>query len=381
MKMEPKIRNNVCLNADPEGCRRMTRQLIAAEEKLPPLKKGPRRVLVIGCSTGYGLSSRIAAAFGGGADTVGVSFERSPKGDSRPGTPGWYNNRTLDEEAHRRGQKSFTFEGDAFSHEMKAQAAQCIAEELGSVDMVIYSLASGIRVDPDTGETYRSVLKPLGQPYTGMTLDVMTGTLSEQTIEPAAAEEAAATEKVMGGEDWQLWIRHLKKEGLLAEGALTLAYSYIGPELTFPLYREGTIGRAKEHLEKTALRIRREMEEVGGDARVSINKALVTRASSVIPAMGPYMAVLFRVMKEKGLHEGCQEQMDRLFREALSGPLPLDKEGRIRMDDWEMRADVQEEVARRLGRLTNENLKELSDGEGFRRDFLQIHGFEVPRES
>jgi len=387
MSIEPKVRNNVCMNADPEGCRRLVRQMIAREKGKAPLQQGPKRVLVIGSSTGYGLSTRITAAFGGGAHTVGVSFEK-PHTEKRPGTPGWYNNRTFEEEARAQGLKAETFEGDAFSLEMKARVIEYVKEELGSLDMVVYSLASGVRTDPFTGETYRSVLKPVGKPYRGITMDVMTGVLAEKEIEPATEEEAAATVKVMGGEDWKLWIQELKNAGVLAEGCFTMSYSYIGPELTYPLYREGTIGRAKAHLENTAEELRTMLSDMGGDARVSINKALVTRASSVIPAMGPYMAVLFAVMKEKGLHEGCEEQIDRLFRDLLDGrwgahpakgSFPVDAEGRLRVDDWEMREDVQAEVARRLADISEEKLKTRDDFQGYRHDFLQIHGFEVEK--
>ncbi len=384
-EIKPKIRNNVCMNADPEGCRAGVRRMIEEERNKRPVEQGPKRVLVIGSSTGYGLASRITAAFGSGADTVGVSFEKAPT-ERRTGTPGWYNNRTVEEEARKAGRKAETFEGDAFSHEMKGRVADYIRREMGTVDMVVYSLASGIRIDPDTGETYRSALKPVGQAYSGWAVDILTAEMTEKAIEPASREEIQATVKVMGGEDWQLWIQRLKEEGLLAPGCLTLAYSYIGPEISYPLYREGTIGLAKEHLEKTASGIREDLKDLGGDARVSINKALVTRASAVIPVMPLYMAVLFQVMKEKGLHEGCSEQIGRLFRERLEGhlpvpagdgELPVDEEGRIRIDDWEMRPDVQEEVSRRMARISDgETLARDSDWEGFRRDFLEIHGFE-----
>ena len=386
--IQPRIRNNICLNVDPDGCRRQVKQMVAREKNQKPVNDGPKRVLVLGCSSGYGLASRITASFGSGASTIGVSFEKAPF-SKRTGTPGWYNNRTFEEEAEKSGILAKTFEGDAFSTEMKDLVVDYIKENLGTVDMVVYSLASGIRVDPVTGETYRSVLKPIGDVYTGMSMDIQNGTLNSRSIEPAEKEEIESTVKVMGGEDWQLWINRLQNEGLLEEGVLTIAYSYIGPDMTFPLYRQGTIGQAKKHMELTTDAIRSDLQKINGDARVSINKAMVTRASSVIPVLSLYMAVLFKVMKEKGIHEGCEEQISRLFRERLDGHLlsaggdgkyEVDSKGRLRIDDLELQDDVQTEVKVRVKEILRTFEVDNTDWKGLRQDFLQIHGFEVPQE-
>jgi enoyl-[acyl-carrier protein] reductase/trans-2-enoyl-CoA reductase (NAD+) len=341
----------------------------------------------VGCSTGYGLSSRAAAAFGYGAATVGVSFEKAGSA-AKPGTPGWYNNLTFDSEAARAGLAAKTLDGDAFSAEVKAQAAAALREAAAAagipprVDLVVYSLASPARKDPKTGITYRSVIKPIGRRYSGLTLDMMTGALTTAAAEPATEEEIAGTVKVMGGEDWELWIEALDREGLLTPQTRTLAYTYIGPELSWGIYRNGTIGRAKQDLERAAAAI-----NGGGKARawVSVNKALVTRASAVIPVIPFYVSTLFKVMKEKGLHEGCAEQIARLYRERLYRPeaagdaarVPVDEEGRIRVDDWETREDVQRETMDRMSRVRAENVLELTDLAGFRRDFLEAHGFDV----
>ncbi len=340
--------------------------------------RGPKRVLVIGASTGYGLASRIVSAFGCKADTVGVAFEREAS-ENRTGTSGWYNTLAFEEFAKQAGRKALSLNGDAFSSEVKEEAAKLVGETLGAVDMVVYSLASPVRTDPVTGITYRSVLKPIGRPFSGRSLDFLTAKITEASFEPATEEEIAATVKVMGGEDWDLWMDTLSRAGLLAEGALTVAYSYIGPELTYAIYREGTIGMAKAHLEQTAETITHKLARIGGRAYVSVNKALVTRASAVIPVVPLYISLLYEVMKEKGLHEGCIEQALRLFREKLfSGtPVPLDAEGRIRMDDWELRQDVQDEVKRRWNHVNEETLFELADVEGYRKEFFQFHGFEV----
>jgi enoyl-[acyl-carrier protein] reductase/trans-2-enoyl-CoA reductase (NAD+) len=384
--IEPKIRGSICMNAHPAGCVQEVRNQIKTVENAHirgdddlPSRGRPKNVLVIGGSTGYGLASRIVSSFGYGASTINVSFEREPS-EKKSGTPGWYNNHAFDREAERRGIYAKSFHGDAFSHRMKADVASLIEERGEKIDLLVYSLASGLRIDPDTGETFKSVLKPVGSAYTTRSLDVMKGTLSEVTMEPASEEEIEATVKVMGGEDWDLWVRALKERGLLSDNFTTLAYSYIGPEVTHPIYRSGTIGRAKEHLEETATRITGELGSTAGGAFVSINKAVVTRASSVIPAVPLYIGLLFSVMKNKGLHEGCIEQMVRLFGSRLytGSEIPTDEEGRIRVDDWEMRDDVQAEVSRRWDEVTEETLGEMADLEGYREDFLRIHGFSVP---
>ena len=370
MIVEPKVRGFICTTAHPEGCREHVRRQIAHVLGNGHMK-GPERVLVIGASTGYGLASRIAAAFGCGAATLGVMFEKEGNG-RRTATPGWYNTKAFEEFAEKDGLYARTLNGDAFSAEMKQQVIQTIREDLGTVEMVIYSLAAPRRTTPD-GVTYQSVLKTTEGVFTNKSLNLRTNEIEEASIEPATEEETEATVKVMGGEDWMDWMKALKEAGVLTEGAVTLAYSYIGPELTYPVYYEGTIGRAKKHLQNTAEKINREIE--GVKAYISVNKALVTQASSAIPVVPLYMAILYHVMKEKGVHEGCVEQMDRLFREKLQDPVQTDEEGRIRMDDYEMREDVQDEVMRLWQLVNTENLEKYADLEGYWEDFYQMFGF------
>ena len=401
MIIKPMIRNNICLNSHPAGCAAVVmRQIEYARTALAggknPKTNGttgtPRLALVVGCSTGYGLASRIAAAFGYGAATIGVSLEK-PASESKPGTPGYYNNIVFDREARRAGLVSISINGDAFSGQVKAQAAEAIrkaAAEAGipaRVDLVIYSLASPVRTDPKTGIMYRSVIKPIGKSFQGKTVDMMSGNITIANAESATDGEIAGTIKVMGGEDWELWIDALAKEGLLSPLARTLAYTYIGPELSWAIYKNGTIGRAKEDLERACREINKKYRDAGtiAGAWVSVNKALVTRASAVIPIIPFYVSCLFRVMKEKGIHEGCIEQMVRLYKDRLyaagagQNPLetPVDSEGRIRIDDWEMREDVQKETSLRMEKATPETLETLADVAGFRHDFLEAHGFDV----
>jgi enoyl-[acyl-carrier protein] reductase / trans-2-enoyl-CoA reductase (NAD+) len=380
MVLKPMVRNNICINAHPVGCARETERQIAyvlSRTDLYRRLKGPKAVLVIGCSTGYGLATRIAAAFGFGAPTVGVSFEKSP-GATSTGTPGWYDNRAFDQAASAAGLRALTLDGDAYSPDMKARVVAA-AGELGlKFDLVVYSLASPVRTDPATGVMHRSVIKPIGGAYRGRNVDIFTGALSNAEIQSATEAEVADTVKVMGGEDWRLWIEALRDEGALAPGATTVAYSYVGPELSWPIYYGGTIGMAKNHLEATAKAL--DAEAAGSlRAYVSINKALVTRSSAVIPVIPLYISILFKVMKERGIHEDCVAQMDRLLRERLysGSPLPLDSEGRIRLDELEMGASVQAEVSARLAKVSPQTLAELADLEGFRQDFLRINGFEV----
>jgi enoyl-[acyl-carrier protein] reductase/trans-2-enoyl-CoA reductase (NAD+) len=379
MVIKPMIRNNICMNAHPVGCAvNVQRQIDYVRSR--GTFDGPKNVVVIGASGGYGLASRIAAAFGAGAATIGVSYESPAKG-SRTGTAGWYQDLAFREAAEEAGLVHRSFIGDAFSHETKDQVISAVKELMGTADLVVYSLASGVRVDPDTGEMYRSALKPIGRRYESITLDGKTGTLKSAAIDPATDDEIEQTVKVMGGEDWNLWIDAFEDAGVLADNAVTLAYSYIGPDLTFPLYRDGTIGRAKEHLEETARTLDRRLQERGGRAWVSVNKALVTRASSVIPAVPLYLAIMYRVMKEHDVHEGTIEQMDRMLRERIysqftdGAAVPVDEAERIRMDDWEMREDIQKIVHEAWNNVNEENLAEHADLEGFQRDFLQIHGF------
>jgi len=350
--------------------------LAAAKDSGKPI---PKTVLVIGCSTGYGLASRITAAFSFGAGTVGVSLEREPS-DKKSGTPGWYDNRAFDAASAKAGLFSATLDADAFADGTRARVVDLAKERGLRFDQVIYSLASPVRVDPATGVMHRSVLKPIGESFTGRTFDVVSGEMGEVTIQPATDEEVAATVKVMGGEDWELWVKALSEAGLLAPGCVTLAYSYIGPEHTSKIYRAGAIGRAKEHLERTAGALSAYLAPIGGSAMVAVNKAVVTRASAVIPVVALYVAALFKAMKELGLHEDCLDQIARLYRDRLlaRGPVPVDAEGRIRMDDWEMRDDVQERTARYFTEATEASLARAVDLAGFKHDFLEAHGFDMP---
>jgi len=377
MVITPKIINNVCLTAHPDGCEAAVKEQIEYVKSREAVSM-PRRVLVVGCSTGFGLASRITAAFAGGAETLGVSFEKGPSA-KRTASPGWYNNRAFDRAAADEGLKSFTIDGDAFSDEIKQDVIGWIRENWGQVDLMVYSLASPVRKDPVTGEMYKSVLKPIGKPFTALSADYMKGTVNEVTIQPADEGDIEPTVKVMGGEDWARWTSQLKDAGILAEGFMTVAYSYIGPEVTYPVYREGTIGKAKEDLENRASEISGLLKDIGGQGFVSVNKALVTRASAVIPVVPLYMALLYRIMKEKGIHEGCIEQMHRLFSDRLygDGSVPVDEKGRIRVDDWEMREDVQKAVSDLWDHVTTENLSEISDIEGFREEYLKLHGFAI----
>ena len=378
MIIEPKVRNNVCLSAHPVGCREEVQRQINYVRSQGSLK-GPQNVLVIGSSAGYGLASRIVSAFVCGAKTIGVAFEKEGTA-TRPASAGWYNTVAFDEAAKEAGLFSHSINGDAFSDEIKAETIQAIKENMGQVDLVIYSLASPVRTDPKDGLTYRSALKPRGQEYTAKSIDPFSGAVKEATIPPANEEEEASTIKVMGGEDWQLWLKALKEAGVLAEGVTTVAYSYIGPDVTRAIYREGTIGKAKEHLEATAATLTRDLAEVKGKAYVSVNKALVTRASAVIPVVSLYISILYKIMKKMNLHEGCIEQIDRLYRERLytGSDVPVDSQGLIRIDDWELRDDVQAAVMEAWDKVDNDNLAQWTDLEGFKEEFLRLHGFAVP---
>ena len=378
MVIEPKIRNNICLNAHPLGCAAQVKaqiDYIRAQVRI----KSPKMVLVIGASNGYGLAARIVSTFSSGAATIGLGYER-PGSKSRTGTAGWYNIESFKREAEREGYKAWNINGDAFSKEVKSEVSDIIRDSLGAVDLLIYSIAAPRRIDPETGEIYSSVIKPIGEKYTSKTVDFLTGEVREITAEAATEEEIAQTVKVMGGEDWGLWVKALQQAGLLAKKCTTVAFSYIGPPFTNAIYRQGTIGRAKTHLEKSAAEINQLLAPLGGTSIISVNKALVTRASAVIPAVPLYISLLYRVMKAKKLHEGCIHQMYRLYGDHLfSGKaLRTDYKGRIRLDDWEMREDVQEEVSRLWGMVTTENLSNLSDIDGFREEFLRHHGFAMP---
>jgi enoyl-[acyl-carrier protein] reductase / trans-2-enoyl-CoA reductase (NAD+) len=379
MIIKPKVRGFVCVTAHPEGCAAHVQQQIDFVREKGPLAAIPKRVLVIGASTGYGLASRIVPAFAGGAATLGIFFEKEGE-EGRTASAGWYNSVAFEKAAHAAGLYAKSINGDAFSDAIKQQTIATIKADLGQVDAVIYSLASPRRTHPVTGVVAKSTLKPLGEAYTSKTVDTDKGTVSNITIEPANEQEIADTVAVMGGEDWMMWIDALAEAGVLAPGALTVAYSYIGPDLTWAIYRNGTIGRAKEDLEATAKAIAAKLEPTGGRAFVSINKALVTQASSAIPVVPLYISMLYKSMKAHGLHEGCIEQIERLFADHLAaGATPqLDEAGRIRLDDWEMRPEIQKEVAEIWPLATTENLTEISDIAGYRAEFLRLFGFGLP---
>lgn len=376
MIVAPKIRGFICTTAHPDGCAANVRSQIDYVRSRGPLPDSPKKVLVIGASTGYGLASRIVPAFGGGAATIGVFFEK-PGAENKTGSAGWYNSVAFEEAASEAGLYAKSFNGDAFSNEMKEQVIAAVCADLGQVDCIVYSLASPRRTDPETGEVYKSVLKPIGQAYAQKNLNTDTAEVNSVSIEPASDEEIAHTVKVMGGEDWELWLDALAKAGALAEGFTTVAYSYIGPDLTYPIYTNGTIGRAKEHLEQSAARLNARFGD--GSAYVSVNKALVTQASSAIPVVPLYISLLYKIMKEKGLHEGCIEQIQRLFANRLltEGGPALDEKGRIRIDDWEMREDIQAAVADAWEKVTTDNLSELSDFSGYKSEFLRLFGFGI----
>ena len=386
--IKPMIRSNICINAHPVGCAKDTENQIEfaigqkAKKGIKSAKEGgyaPKTVLVLGCSTGYGLSSRITAAFEYGADTIGVSFEKEPT-VTKGGTPGWYNNKAFDRAAAKAGLKSATFNMDAFSDECR-QTVIDEAKKLGvKFDLVIYSLASPVRTDPDTKVLYKSVIKPIGKPYGGYAIDMITEKLNTLEAQPAEGDDVANTVKVMGGEDWERWIKYLSEAGVLAEGCRSIAYSYIGPKYSQPVYRDGTIGAAKKDLEARAKNIDASLKKIGGGAYVSVNKALVTRSSSVIPIIMLYLGCLFKVQKAAGCHEGCKEQIDRLFRERLytaDKVVPTDDEGRIRIDDLELKPEIQAEIDKHMEAINADNVKEHIDLEGIRKDFLNINGFAV----
>lgn len=375
MVIEPRMRGFICLTAHPEGCAQSVKNQIAYIKSKGKIN-GPKRVLVVGASTGFGLASRISAAFGSDAATIGVFFEKEPAA-GKTATPGWYNSAAFEQEAKKAGLYAKSINGDAFSKEIKQQTIDMIKTDLGQVDLVVYSLASPVRLHPETGVLYRSALKPIGQVFSDKTVDFHTGVVSEVSIQPAVQEDIDNTVVVMGGEDWTMWIDAMKEAGVLADGATTVAYSYIGPEVTEAVYRKGTIGRAKDHLEATAFEIDAKLKELNGRAFVSVNKALVTQASSAIPVIPLYISLLYKTMKEKGLHEGCIEQMQRLFADRLynGGEVPVDEKGRIRIDDWEMREDVQDAVKELWAQADTESLKEIGDLAGYKNDFLNLFGF------
>jgi enoyl-[acyl-carrier protein] reductase/trans-2-enoyl-CoA reductase (NAD+) len=379
MIIEPKMRGFICLTSHPKGCEQnVVNQINYVKSK--GAIEGPKKVLVIGASTGFGLASRITSAFGSNASTIGVFFEKPPQ-PGKPGSPGWYNTAAFEKQAQQAGLYAKSINGDAFSNEIKQKTIDLIKADLGQVDLVIYSLASPVRTNPKTGVTHRSVLKPIGNSFTNKTVDFHTGIVSNITIEPCTPEDIDNTVAVMGGEDWDMWMDELKKANLLAPNAITVAYSYIGPALTEAVYRKGTIGRAKDHLEATASTISNKLKDIGGKAYVSVNKALVTQASSAIPVIPLYISLLYKVMKAEGIHEGCIEQIQRLFQARLytGKAVPTDAEGRIRIDDWEMREDVQSKVAELWKQADTDTLPNIGDLKGYKNDFLNLFGFSVDK--
>lgn len=375
MIIEPRMRGFICLTSHPVGCEKNVLNQIEYTRK-KGIIDGPKKVLVIGASTGFGLSSRITSAFGTNAATIGVFFEKPPS-SGKTASPGWYNSAAFQKEAANAGIYAKSINGDAFSDAIKKKTIDLIKQDLGKIDLVIYSLASPVKTNPKTGITHRSVLKPIGQTFSNKTVDFHTGIVSDVTIEPCSEEDIANTVEVMGGDDWKLWIQSLIDADVLADQAMTLAYSYIGPQVTKAIYREGTIGKAKDHLEATAFEIQDLLKPLEGSAFISVNKALVTQASSAIPVIPLYISLLYKTMKEKDLHEGCIEQINRLFRERLyiKDEIPLDTKGRIRIDDWEMREDVQNEITKLWKLADTSTLPEIGDLNGYKSDFLNLFGF------
>lgn len=375
MVIQPKVRGFICTTAHPTGCFKAVAEQVAYVKSKGSFK-GPQNALIIGASTGYGLASRIVSTFGAGAKTIGVAYERAAE-DKRTATAGWYNTAAFEELAQGEKYYAKSINGDAFSNEVKQQVAELIRRDLKQVDLVVYSLASPRRIHPGTGEVFSSVLKPIGQPYVSKTVDVFRGEVKDISIEPATEADINNTVEVMGGEDWEMWIDFLAKEKLLANNVTTLAYSYIGPELTHAVYRDGTIGKAKEHLRMTAEKLDKKLKGQQGRALISVNKALVTQASAAIPVVPLYISLLFKLMKAKGTHEGCIEQIYRLFTDYLYAPQgpKLDEQGQIRIDDLEMQTDIQQKIAELWPQVTTDNLLQLTDIEGYRNEFYRLFGF------
>lgn len=377
MIIKPRVRGFMCVTTHPVGCEANVKQQIDYVKSFGPLKNGPKKVLVLGASTGYGLASRITAAFGAGAATLGVFFEREGSSD-KPGTAGWYNSAGFHKFADAEGLYAKSINGDAFSDEIKQKTIDLIKQDLGKVDLVVYSLAAPRRIHPKTGAIHNSTLKPIGQDVTLSGLDTDKEVVKNFSLVAATQEEVDNTVAVMGGEDWQMWIDALDAAGVLADGAKTTAYTYIGEKITWDIYWHGTIGAAKKDLDKRVIDIRKKLSAHGGDARVSVLKAVVTQASSAIPIMPLYLALLFKVMKAEGTHEGCIEQVNGLFRDSLYGDHPqLDDEGRLRADLKEMQPHVQAAVTDLWGKVTNDNIATLTDFKGYKHEFMKLFGFEV----
>lgn len=380
MIIKPKIRGFICTTTHPVGCEANVKEQIAYTKAQGPIKNAPKRVLVVGSSSGYGLSSRIAAAFGGGAATIGVFFEK-PGTDKKPGTAGFYNAAAFDKLAHEAGLYAKSLNGDAFSNEAKQKAIELIKQDLGQIDLVVYSLASPVRKMPDTGELVRSALKPIGETYTSTAVDTNKDVIIEASVEPATEQEIADTVTVMGGQDWELWIQALEEAGVLAEGCKTVAYSYIGTELTWPIYWDGALGRAKMDLDRAATALNEKLAAKGGTANVAVLKSVVTQASSAIPVMPLYIAMVFKKMREQGVHEGCMEQIYRMFSQRLykedGSAQEVDDHNRLRLDDWELRDDIQQHCRDLWPQITTENLRELTDYDMYKEEFIKLFGFGI----
>ncbi|WP_305816340.1 enoyl-ACP reductase FabV [Photobacterium leiognathi] len=380
MIIKPKTRGFICTTTHPVGCEENVKEQIAYTKAQGPIANAPKRVLVVGSSSGYGLSSRIAAAFGGGAATIGVFFEK-PGTEKKPGTAGWYNSAAFDKFAKEEGLYSKSLNGDAFSNEAKQKTIDLIKEDLGQVDMVIYSLASPVRKLPETGEVVRSCLKPMGETYTATAVDTNKDVLIEASIEPATEQEVADTVTVMGGQDWELWIDALSDAGVLADGCKTVAYSYIGTEITWPIYWHGALGQAKMDLDRAAKELDEKLAKTGGSANVAVLKSVVTQASAAIPVMPLYIAMVFKKMREEGVHEGCMQQILRMFNERLfkadGTAAEMDGENRLRLDDWELREDIQQHCRDLWPNVTNENLFDVADYQQYKDEFLKLFGFGI----
>ncbi|MEI8595944.1 enoyl-ACP reductase FabV [Photobacterium sp. Hal280] len=378
MIIKPKIRGFICTTTHPVGCEANVKEQIEYTKSQPKLENGPKRVLVVGSSTGYGLASRIAAAFGSGAATIGVFLEKQGT-EKKPGSAGWYNSAAFDKFAKAEGLYSKSLNGDAFSHEMKQKVIELIKEDLGQIDMVVYSLASPVRKMPDSGELIRSSLKPMGETYTATAVDTNKDVLIEASIEPASEQEIEDTVKVMGGQDWELWINALADAGVLAEGCKTVAYSYIGTEITWPIYWHGALGKAKMDLDRAASELSHKLADIKGTANVAVLKSVVTQASAAIPVMPLYIAMVFKKMREEGVHEGCMEQIFRMFSQRLykadGSATELDSDNRLRLDDWELRDDIQEHCTTLWPQVTNENLFEVTDYQMYKDEFMKLFGF------
>ncbi|PKG39458.1 enoyl-ACP reductase FabV [Psychromonas sp. Urea-02u-13] len=380
MIIKPKIRGFICTTTHPVGCEKNVQAQIEYTKQQGKIKNGPKRVLVIGSSAGYGMSSRVAAAYGSDASTIGVFFEK-PATERKTGSAGWYNSAAFEKQAKADGLYAKSINGDAFSHEIKAKVIELIKEDLGQIDAIIYSVAAPVRKMPDTGEVIRSALKPIGETYVSTAIDTNKDVIIEASVEPASEEEIANTVTVMGGQDWELWLSALSEAGVLAQGVKTIAYSYIGTELTWPIYWNGALGKAKIDLDRASTAIQAQLDSLNGEAYVSVQKSVVTQASSAIPVMPLYLSMVFRIMKEKGLHEGCMEQIHRLFTTQLykadGSAATTDEARRLRLDDWELRDEVQKECTDLWPQITTENLFLLTDYQDYKDEFLQLFGFGI----